>query len=426
MDEPTPSTSPDAPARTALSGWGQTFEALRYRDFRLLWFSVMMIAGGVWLQQVTLGWLAFDMTHSPLQVGLIIGVRSAPLLLAPLAGVLADRFDRRKILLIDQTLVAVLVSLFAVDLYFEAQQVWHLYVFAVLFGLLWAVNNPVRQTLVANSVPREVLMNATALNSMAFNTMRTIGPAIGGFLIAFFGPAVNFFLQGALFFLVLGLLWQFRISYSTGDRGLARERSVGRNLVDGFIYVLHDKTVLTTTLITFTLALTTLSVVFTQLPVYAGVVLGDSEGDQLGLLLMAMGFGGLIGVTLLARFSQFKRKGAQSLVAFIGAAATIVVLSQVTTLWLAMAVLVVQQAFTQVVMTTNLTIVQTVTADEMRGRVTGVYQMEIGVMTIGGAAGGAIASAWGVDVALLVAGVLGGGIILLVALMVPRFRKLEL
>ena len=426
MDEPSPSISPQATKPSARSGWGQTFEALRYRDFRLLWLSVLMIAGGVWLQQVTLGWLAFDMTHSPLQVGLIMGIRSGPLLLAPLAGVLADRFDRRKILLIDQSMVAALVLLFAVDLALDAQKVWHLYAFALLFGLLWAVNNPVRQTLVANSVPREALMNATALNSMAFNTMRTIGPAIGGFLIAFFGPAVNFFLQAALFTLVMGLLFKFRISYSTAGKEVAREQSIGRNLLDGFRYVLHDRTILTTTLVTFTLALTTLSVVFTQLPVYAGEVLGDSEGDQLGLLLMSMGFGGLVGVTLLARFSQFKRKGVQSIVAFLGAAITIVILSQVTTLWLAMVVLVVQQGFTQVVMTTNLTIVQVTSPDEMRGRVTGVYQMEIGMMTIGGIAGGAIASTWGVDNALLVAGLAGASVIALVALLVPRFRKLEL
>jgi predicted MFS family arabinose efflux permease len=155
-------------------------------------------------------------------------------------------------------------------------------------------------------------------------------------------------------------------------------------------------------------------------------VLGDADGDQLGLLLMSMGFGGLVGVTLLARFSQFRHKGAQSIAGFVGAALAVVVLSQVTSLWLAMVVLVVQQGFTQVAMTTNLTIVQSLSPDAMRGRVTGVYQMEIGMLTIGGVIAGAIASQWGVDVALLVAGLAGAAVILFIALMTSRFRTLKL
>ena len=160
MDEPsqTATTQPPKPR----SAWAHTFDAMQYPDFRLLWFATVFIAGGVWLQQVTLGWLAYDLTKDPLQVGIILGVRSAPLLLAPLTGTLADRLDRRKMLLVDQSFVAALVLGFSVVLFLGMQQVWHLYVFAALFGMLWSINNPVRQTLVATSVPREALMNGVA------------------------------------------------------------------------------------------------------------------------------------------------------------------------------------------------------------------------------------------------------------------------
>ena len=238
-DEPAvpPSTRPPA---IETRGWGGTFYALRYRNYRILWITTLMVAGGVWFQQVTLGWLAYNMTESPLQVAAVLGTRSAPLMLAPLTGVLVDRVDRRKLLLVNQAGVTALVLGFTAILFLGWEQVWHLYVFSLLFGLLWAVNNPVRQTLVANSVPREALMNATALNSVAFNTMRTVGPLIGGLIIAFVGPALNFLIQGILFAMVIVMLIPYRIEYG-GDSGAARHSSVVRNLVEGFQYVASQR-----------------------------------------------------------------------------------------------------------------------------------------------------------------------------------------
>ena len=153
MDKPAQATSDQPHLKSA----GKTFEALQYRNFRLLWLTTVMVAGGVWLQQVTLGWLAYDLTKSPVQVGAILGARAVPLLFAPLAGVLADRFDRRTLLVADQVLVAALVFGFAAILLLDIVEIWHVYVFALSFGTLWAINYPVRQTLVANTVPREVL-----------------------------------------------------------------------------------------------------------------------------------------------------------------------------------------------------------------------------------------------------------------------------
>ena len=426
MDEPAGASTASVTKARPRSGWARTFQALGYRDFRILWVTTMMVAGGVWLQQVSLGWLAYDLTRSPLQVGAILGVRSAPLLLAPIAGVLADRLDRRRMLMVDQALVTALVLGFAVVLFLGLEQVWHLYVFSALFGLLWAVNNPVRQTLVANSVPREALMNATALNSMAFNSMRAIGPAVGGVFIAFFGPALNFLIQGIMFLGVLAMLTQYRPSYGTADRKVALRQSAFRNLADGFRYVSHEPALLAATAATFLLAFTMLSIVFNQMPVYTAEVLNDDEGAVLGILLMAMGVGGLVGTMIIARFSEFERKGLQTIGAFVGAGLSIVVLSQVSNLWLAMGVLAVQQMFTQIVMTTNLTIVQSTARDEMRGRVTGVYQMEIGMLPIGGVIAGAIASEFGVANAFLTGGVAGLVLIVLVALFVPRLRELRL
>jgi MFS family permease len=427
MDKPAQTTS-DAPARQPVlkPGWRQTFHALRYRNFRLLWLTTVMVAGGVWLQQVTLGWLAYDLTGSPVQVGAILGARAAPLLFAPVAGVLADRFDRRNLLVADQILVTALVFGFAAILLLDIVEIWHVYVFALSFGTLWAINNPVRQTLVANTVPREVLMNAMALNSMAFNLMRAIGPLIGGFLIAFFGPGINFLLQGLVFGLALIMIVPLRTEYGVSNRAAARGESAARNLIGGFRYVWEHPTTLATMLVTILLTVAVLGLVFSQMPVYAAEVLLDTEGDVLGLLLMAAGVGGFIGTLLIARFSHYERKGLQSLVAFVGSAVGLIAVSQVSVLAGAMVLLAIQQMFIQIVMTTNLTIVQATTPDEMRGRVTGVYQMEIGFMPFSGVLAGVIASQYGISTAFLAGGISGLVLVALIVAFMPHFTRLRL
>ena len=419
MQEPSPQSVPHTAQSTV------SRRALHYPDFGILWFTTGLVAGRIWFQQVTLGWLAYDLTQDALHTAGVVGVRTLPLLLSPLTGVIADRVDRLKLLFVDQVLVTVLVFGFALVLLNDLQQLWHLYVFALLFGTLWAANNPVRQVLIANTVPREALMNATAMISMSFNLMRALGPAIGGFVIAFFGPGINFLIQGVLFFLALLVLTRMRTPYYTADRAHARESSPLQNLREGFARVISEPTTRITTLMSFGLSLTMLAMVFNQLPVYTAEVLGNDDGSQLGLLLMAMGLGGFLGTALIAMFASTHRKGVLASVAFALSAVTVVVLSQVAVLWMAMLALLLQQMFVQVVMTTNMTIVHSMTPDDLRGRVIGVYQMEIGMMPFWGLVGGALSRAYGVDNAFLIAGIAGLVIIAMASVALPRYRRLQ-
>ena len=420
MQTPEPQTASSA-TQSAVSR-----QALRYRDFRILWLTTALVAGGVWFQQVTLGWLAYDLTRDALHTAGVVGVRTLPLLLSPLAGVIADRVDRRKLLLVDQALVTVLVFGFALMLLYDLHQLWHLYVFALLFGLLWAGNNPIRHVLIANTVPREALMNATAMLSMSFNLMRTVGPAVGGVVIAFFGPGINFLIQGFLFLAAALVLSRMRTPYYSADRAHAREVSPFQSLKEGFARVISDPTTRITVAMTFGLSTTMLAMVFNQLPVYSAEILLNDDGTYLGLLLMAMGLGGFLGTALLAVFGAARRKGVLASVAFVLSAISVIVLSQVDVLWIAMLALLLQQMFVQVVMTTNMTIVQAVTPDSLRGRVIGVYQMEIGMMPFWGLAAGALSKAYGVDNAFLVGGIAGLAIIAVASVALPRYRRLEM
>ena len=116
-------------AAPPLTGWRSTFAALGYRNFRLLWLTTIFTSSGNWVQQVTLGWLAYDITKSPVQVALVMGVRAVPMLSAPLSGVIADRFDRRRLLMLDHVVLMVLALAFAAVVLANVLAVWHLYVF---------------------------------------------------------------------------------------------------------------------------------------------------------------------------------------------------------------------------------------------------------------------------------------------------------
>jgi MFS family permease len=405
----------------------QTFSAFQYRNFRLLWISTLFVSGGNWVQQVTLGWLAFELSSSALQVSLVVGLRAVPLLMAPLSGAIADRFDRRQVMLIDQAFLAVLALGFAAIVLSDNHVLWHLHLFSFLTGVGWSINNPVRQVLVSNSVPRQALMNAVALNSMAFNFTRVFGPAVGGLLITFFGPGLNFLIQGIFYVCVMVMILPFRAEY-TSDHSAIRRRSIFSNVREGFRYVVGDKNTLTVILVALVPTLTMMSFIMTLMPVYAVEVLGQKpgEGSTLGLLLTGAGIGGFVGTFLMAIFSQIRNKGRLVIISLFMAGLGIIGFAQVSVLWQAMAILVFVNAFQMAVMTTNNTMLQMMTPDEMRGRVMGVYMMDIGMMPLGGLVGGLIAEAWGVQTALVSGAVVGVTAVTLIALLNPRFRSLRL
>ena len=405
-------------------GWAATFAALHYRNYRLLWITTLFISGGNWIQQVTLGWLVFDITRSPVKVGIVLGLRALPMLTAPLSGVLADRFDRRRLLLFNQSGLALVASIFAVVILTGNLEEWHFYVFSFLTGVGWSMNNPIRQSLVANSVPPNHLMNAIALNSMAFNSMRMIGPGVGGALIQFFGPGMNFLIQAALYVCVCFLMAPYRAEY-TSRRENPRAKSPLADLAEGFKHIAGDRIASFAIILSLVPTVSMMAFLTTLMPVYA-VELGYGEGGGVGLLMMAMGVGGFIGTLIVARLSFFERKGLMVIVGVAGAGVALLALSQVHLLWLAMVVLVVQQLFFIMVMTTNNTILQTVTPDELRGRVMGVYMLDVGMQPAGGLVAGFIASGVGVSTAWMVGSIVGLIAVASVASFAKTFRNLRI
>ena len=231
-----------------------TFSSLRNTDYRYLWIGNFFNMAGFWIQMVTVGWLVWELSGSATLVGITGGLCSVPfIVMGPLGGVLADRLDRRRLLMTTQTIMAVIALLFAMLVALHWVRVWHAMVFSFLMGCGFNLNMPVRQSLVANTVPRNDLGNAIALNAMAMNATRVVGPAVGGILIVAFGAAGNFLLQAALYLCMVAIIFPMRVPYR--DTASASDASALRNLQEGVQYVWGNKTLFGLVMLSFIPAL---------------------------------------------------------------------------------------------------------------------------------------------------------------------------
>jgi MFS family permease len=382
----------------------QTFSSLRHPHYRRLWITNLVNSGSGWLQQVTLGWLAYEITESALVAGLTYGLRSLPsLIIGPIGGVLGDRFERKRGLQINSAYMMVLSLLFALQLALWEVHTWQILLYTLLQGTGQALVQPVRQALVSNTVPREDLMNAIALNSFANTSMRVVGPALAGGLIALSGPAVNFGIQSAAYVFVFLMILPLKAPY-TSDRVGRRDHSMLHDFRAGISYVRNEPTLLGLMLLALVPIMFTTPINLGLLPVFAKDMLKvDSSG--LGLLYSAQGVGAVLGTITLASMGNFRRKG----LLMSGCAAmltvSITLYSQVTIFLLALPLVALGTGCFMTYNTLNQTILQTVTPDEYRGRVTGLQMMDHGLSPLGTFIFGTLAEIYGVQTAIFIAGI---------------------
>lgn len=172
------------------------FISLRFRDFRLLWLGQFTTSMGLWMDNVTRGWLMYELTGSPFLLGLTGAVKVAPILFFGLfAGVLADRWKRKPQIIISQVINAVDNLVLAVLVVSHTVQPWHILATGFIAGSAMAFQQPARQAIVSDLVKENYLANAIALNSIAFNMSKTLGPMVAGALIALFGVGVSYFIS---------------------------------------------------------------------------------------------------------------------------------------------------------------------------------------------------------------------------------------
>jgi MFS family permease len=381
-----------------------TFSSLHNSDYRYLWIGNTFNMAGFWIQQVTVGWLVWELSHSATLVGIAGGLRSVPfIVMGPLGGVFADRMDRRRLLMTTQTTLAVIALLFAIDIAIGWVLVWHAMVFSFLMGCGFTMNMPVRQSLVANTVPRADLGNAIALNAMSTNATRIVGPALGGVLVAAFGAAGNFLLQAILYLCMVAIIFPMKVPYR--DTTSASSGSAFSSVKEGVKYVWNDKTLLCLMIMSFIPALFVVPII-QILPAFTDHVL-HAKANVFGYLMASFGVGGLLATLTMASFGSSIRSGRLGIMALASAAFFVILFSQSGQLWVAFLLLPMIGYSMLTFRMNNNTLVQTLAPDELRGRVMSIYQLDQAITPLGMAVLGICADIFTTTAAMAASGILG-------------------
>jgi MFS family permease len=397
---------------------GGTFRSLKHRDYRLLWIGTLFTSSGQWIQQITVGWLTWELTSSAFLLGAVNGFRALPLLIfAPLGGVAADRVDRKALMQMTQIGLLIASGIMAAIVFAGQLELWHLFAFTFITGIAWAFNNPVRQSVVVNLVPKHDLMNALALNSAGFNITRIIGPSIGGFMIAHLGGGENFTLQSFFYIGVIAMVAMMAIPALAARKSVV---SVRQNLADGFGYVMRHRQLRIQLALAF--VPTILAFPYMALmPIFAEDVLGQGAAGY-GILSSAVGVGAVVGTLTLATLKNVQRKGLLLLGAVMVLGTSLILFSISRSLELSCFILMITGAAQMAYLTTNQTILQLTIDDEMRGRVMGIYMLSQGMMPLGGLIGGGLADATSAPTAVMILGI---GVCLMAATFFALSRELR-
>ena len=281
------------------------FRALRNPNFRLFWSGNFLSNIGTWMQNVAQGWLVLTLTDSAFWLGVVGFAGSIPFLFFTLfGGVIADRVNKRRLLMVTQTVMMILAFLLAGLAWLKIITVWEIAAIAFLNGTAMAMNAPSYQALVPRLVKREDLTNAIALNSAQFNMSRILGPTLGGYAMVLLGVAGNFFLNGASFVAVLWALTRIRYP----DEKKARQESMWASLRGGFAYLRQQPQMFV--LVWMTVAASLLGFPFlTFIPYFAKVQLNAGESG-LGWLLAGSGLGAVLRAMTVAFVGTLRHRGA--------------------------------------------------------------------------------------------------------------------
>lgn len=373
-------TNPAAPGRTG------AFAALRVPNFRWLLLGSTIANGAQWIQQVTLSWMVYDLTASGALLGSLSLVGAvATLGVTPLAGVAIDRLPRGMLLLATSGWLAVISAVLGVSLLAGHSALWPLFVFIFLAGMAQAVDMPVRQAVVFVLVPRPLAPAAVALIQTGWAIMRSLGPAIGGFLILWLGPAGNFLIQASAYALICLAVVQIRFPAAQRDRGGG---SAFQHLRESLRFVAKEPVTRAFLLIGMVLPLFIIPIFATLPPIYAKDVF--QGGPQvLGALLSAVGIGGIGGGLVTTLLGRFERRGILLLAALMLLGLTLIGFALCAEIWLALLALALAGFFEMVLIITNQTLLQLAIPDELRGRITSLSTLNMGLVPVGGLIAGA-------------------------------------
>lgn len=378
--------------------------ALRHRNYRLFFGGQSISLVGTWITRVATSWLVYRLTGSELLLGIVGFCGQIPTtLLAPFAGVLVDRWDRHRLLVVTQTLSLLQsLALGVLTLNHEITVTWVL-ALQVVQGLINAFDTPGRQTFVVEMVTdRADLANAIALNSSMVNGSRIIGPSVGGLLIAGFGEGWCFMIDAISYLFVIASLLMMRLTRA--DRSPHAEAHILSELRTGFQYVIHSVPIRTSLIVLSIVS--AMGMPYTVLmPAYVASVLKGGP-NLLGILMTASGVGALAGALYLASRRSVVGLGRVMLMATSAFGAAMIGFAFARSLWLALVLLPIVGAGFMVQLAATNTVLQTIVEDRLRGRVMAFYTMSFfGTAPLGSLIAGVAAERIGTSWTIAIAGI---------------------
>ena len=379
-----------------------TLRALQYRNFQLFFAGQLISLIGTWMQNVAQSWLVYRLTGSSVLLGAIGFAGQIPVfLLSPVAGIVADRYSRHRVVIATQTASMLLA-----------------FVLAAALGAVNAFDIPARQSFIVDMVGRADLMNAIALNSSMFNASRVVGPAIAGILVATIGEGWCFFANGASYLAVIaGLLMMHVVRHEHVEQ----PGSPLSHLAEGFRFVIHNTPIHALLTLLGVVSLTGMPFAV-LMPIFADRIL-HGGATALGWLMGASGVGALAGALLLASRKSLKGLGLWVAVSAVGFGLGLSLFALSRTFWLSAALLVPVGFAMMIEMGSSNTLIQSMVPDRLRGRVMSVYSMMfMGMAPVGSLLAGAAANRIGAPWTVAAGGLICMAAAGVFSIWLPRIR----
>ena len=397
-------SAPESPSTVAAQSgfFKRTFHSFRYRDFRLMWGGAFTSTTGTWMQTVAQAWLVLEMTgsRSAFFLGLLGFLGDLPIMLFSLiGGVVADRIDRRAILLGSQYVQMTCAFILTLLVYFKVVQIWHMMILVVVAGTAMSFGGPAYQALIPGLVARKDVPNAVALNSIQFNLARVIGPLIAGVTMAALGASICFLLNGLSFLAVIAGLYMIRAAFQPEKTS----ESVLAGIKSGFAFVRKRGSLWQLTVLGFISTFCGIPLL-TLLPVIAKSTFGlDAKGYS--YLLSVSGVGSILGALIYAGLSQRENHGLLALRVQMAFAVLLGIFAVSRSLPINYVCLFLCGMCLITLFASINSLVQLTVTEEMRGRVMSIFMLAFrGGMPIGNLVAGYFASKFSPSHTLLALG----------------------
>jgi len=408
-----------------------TFRALHYSDYRYLWLGQLGHSAAMWMEQVVRPLLILELTGSALQVGFVVALRMAPqLLFGLLAGVIADKHSKQRVLMMSQTVTLMMHLILAILILTKNIAVWHVFVTAFISGASMAFNQPARQSMIPCLVPAEILLNAIALNTAAMNTMRVLGAGLAGGLLVFLDFGAIYLLNAIIFVFVIWMTTKIQLTENPPAPGskdiceITQKTSILHDLLEGFRYIADNRVVLY--LVGMALVLFLIGLPYQQvfIPLLALDVLKIGRSGA-GWMLALTGIGALMGSLVMASVRQLPRRGLILMGFIVIFGAALALLSQSRLLVLSAAALIIAGGVATTYNSLNMSLLLEQSPRQFHGRVLSLMSLDRGFVSLGAVMAGALAETLGPQAGLLVLGLSCIGVIFFLFFFLPALRKIN-